>query len=506
MAAHDSGGRAPPGTDARIATLLNLHQSGRRDEAAAGLRRLLDEGALAAAGPLATLLLEQERDHEAAELLGPLVASNPANAEWIISLSVALRRLGRFDEALGHARRGVDLLPHTVQAWNALGLAALESGRLDEALATFDAGLKAVPGHPALWLHRAMTLRRLGRNREALPAYAQIARAFPQAVEGWRGLADVQAALGQNQAALHSRQQARALSPNDPDIAFEQATTLLQCGRALDASRLLESLLPVRGDRAPVWIWLARARLKLDDVAGARTAFERARALDPDDAMVAHFHAATSGILPDAVETDYIRHLFDDFADGFEHTLVDQLAYDTPAQLARLLQRLGADAATRVLDLGCGTGLMAAQLQRTGRAIDGVDLSPRMLERARSKGLYRDLHVAELVEFLRGAQQSWDLMVATDVYIYVPDAGASFPFVFERLLPGGWFGFSIERSAGDGTELMPQTGRYRQAPERIARELAAAGFVDIVQEPIVVRLESGQPVPGVLFVARRPQA
>jgi predicted TPR repeat methyltransferase len=393
-----------------------------------------------------------------------------------------------------------------VQAWNALGLAALDAGRLEEALAAFDTGLKGAQGHPALLLHRAMALRRLGRNEEALPAFAQLVRAFPQAPEGWRGLADVQAALGQAQAALHSRQQARARAPNDPDIAFEYATSLLLAGRALDAARLIETLLQVRGDRAQTWVWLARARLKINDVPGARVAFERAKALDPTDAMAAHFHAAASGVLPAVVETEYIRTLFDDFADRFEHTLVEQLSYDTPAQLAQLLKRLGADAAERVLDLGCGTGLMAMQLARSGRVIDGVDLSPRMLERAREKALYHELHAGELIEFLTQASANWDLVVATDVFIYMPNPGASFAPTFARLTAGGWFGFSIERSAGGDSELIPQTGRYRQAPERVARELSDAGFVDVVQEPLVLRLESGQPVAGVLFVARRPES
>jgi predicted TPR repeat methyltransferase len=504
MAANPPGSGNSTPNASRLAAAQALLQAGRLGEAEAGLRECLACGDANAAGPLATLLLQQERDREAAELLEPAVRAAPANGELVVSLSVALRRLGRLDEALDFARRGCTLLPQAVPAWNALGVAALEAGRNDEALAAFESGLRAAPGHPALILHGALALRRLGRNEEALQAYTRVTRAFPQALEGWRGLAETQAALGQLDAALRSRKQARAAAPNDIDVAFELAGALLNAGRPHESAPLLDRLLQARPERTQGWVWLARARLKLGDEGGARDAFARARALDPGDPMIAHFHTALSGTLPDAVETDYIRCLFDDFAAGFEHTLVDQLAYDTPAQLARLLHGLGADAAVRVLDLGCGTGLMAEQLRQPGRIIDGVDLSPRMLERARAKGIYRDLHVAELSAFLGQSAETWDLAVATDVYIYIPDAAASFRPMLEHLSPGGWFGFSIERSAGDGTELVPQTGRYRQSPERIAEQLTAAGFGDIVQESIVVRLESGRPVPGALFVARRP--
>jgi predicted TPR repeat methyltransferase len=504
MPANDPGTGNKTDPNLRFPFLQSLLQAGRLQEAEAGFRELLRNGDMQAAGPLATLLLQQGHDREAIELLEPLVRASPGDGEMVVNLSMALRRLGRLDEALQHARRGSLLLPRAVPAWNALGLAALESGRLEEALAAFDAGLAAAPQHPALCLHRAMALRRLRRNEEALAAYALLVRAFPQAPEGWRGLADVQGALGQAQAALRSHQQARALAPHDFDVAFEHAAALLKAGQALEAARLLESLLKARENHAQAWVWLGRARLKLDDLPAARIAFERAKALDADDAGIAHFHAAATGMLPAGVESDYIRNLFDDFADDFESTLVDQLSYDTPAQLARFLQRQGADVASRVLDLGCGTGLLALHVARPGRVIDGVDLSPRMLERARAKDLYRELHTAELIEFLRTVHAEWDVIAATDVFIYLADPGSSFALTLARLAPGGWFGFSIETSAGDGTELLPQTGRYRQAPARITRELSDAGFVDIAQEPVVLRQEGGKPVAGALFVARRP--
>jgi predicted TPR repeat methyltransferase len=503
MAANDPGIGNKTGQNPHLLALQSLLQAGRLQEAEAGFRELLRNGDGQASGPLATLLLQQGRDRDAVELIEPIVRASPDNGEMVVNLSMALRRLGRLDEALQYARRGSALLPQAVPAWNALGVAALESGRLEEALAAFDSGLKAAPQHPALSLHRAMALRRLNRNEEALAAFAQLVRAFPQAPETWRGLADVQTALGQTDAALRSSQQARALAPRDFDIAFEHAKALLRAGHALEAARLLEDLLKAREDHAQAWVWLGRARLKLDEVPAARLAFERAKSLDADDPGIAHFYAAATGTLPKAVETDYIRNLFDDFADDFEHTLVDLLSYDTPLQLARFLQRQGADAAARVLDLGCGTGLLATHLARPGRVIDGVDLSPRMLERARAKGLYSELHAAEIGEFLRATHEAWDLIVATDVFIYIADAGASFAPTLARLTPGGCFGFSIETSAGDDTELLPQTGRYRQSPARMTRELADAGFVDIAQESIVLRLESGKPVAGALFVARR---
>ena len=44
-------------------------------------------------------------------------------------------------------------------------------------------------------------------------------------------------------------------------------------------------------------------------------------------------------------------------------------------------------AGASVLDVGCGTGTLSVLLAEHGCRVTGVDLSPRMVERARAKGV-----------------------------------------------------------------------------------------------------------------------
>jgi SAM-dependent methyltransferase len=80
----------------------------------------------------------------------------------------------------------------------------------------------------------------------------------------------------------------------------------------------------------------------------------------------------------------------------------------------RLLERLRAvdwSAPRFVLDLACGTGRIGAWLRRRSRAaIDGVDLTPEMLEVARHRGAYRTLVVADVASTPL-APEAYDLCI-----------------------------------------------------------------------------------------------
>ena len=86
-----------------------------------------------------------------------------------------------------------------------------------------------------------------------------------------------------------------------------------------------------------------------------------------------------------------------DFAAHYDSTFADGLGYVYPLAIAATLAELGRPSGP-VLDIGCGTGLVAAAIhgRQPDMVIDGVDISPEMIEKAATKGAYRDLMVADL--------------------------------------------------------------------------------------------------------------
>lgn len=97
-----------------------------------------------------------------------------------------------------------------------------------------------------------------------------------------------------------------------------------------------------------------------------------------------------------------------------------------------------------VIDLGCGTGAAGERLAELGVGpIDGLDLSPEMIEVARAKGVYRHHFAADLTQPLEFADGSYAAAVSAGTFVsgHV-DAGA-FPEILRIIQPGGLFAFVV---------------------------------------------------------------
>jgi predicted TPR repeat methyltransferase len=256
---------------------------------------------------------------------------------------------------------------------------------------------------------------------------------------------------------------------------------------------------------------MGHALASLGEHGAASRAYQEALKLGPQDEYVRHLVMA-AGALPSAgrAPADYVATVFDGYADRFETHLIS-LGYTVPVRMRDILARHPAIAAGGglgpALDLGCGTGLAALAISDLSIGpITGVDLSTRMLDHARAKGLYADLRHADLMTELTGpVESSWPMIMAADVFVYFGDLPQAFEAVYERLVPGGWFVFSLEElEPGDAPWKLHRLGRYAHTPGYVHDTLASAGFRVIHNDRMAIRQEAGAPVVGMLIAAERP--
>lgn len=233
--------------------------------------------------------------------------------------------------------------------------------------------------------------------------------------------------------------------------------------------------------------------------------YRRILALNPSRADIRHMLEATTGSkAPDRASDEFVRAEFDGFADKFDSTLTTWLEYKAPQLVAEAVMRaLGTQAANQAtIDLGCGTGLAAPLLRPLSRRLEGIDLSPRMIEKARERGGYDALIVSEIGKYLEPRRHAYTLAVACDVFCYFGELAPTFKLIHDSLRPGGLFAFTVERHPGEGFRLQAN-GRYSHAQAFVAAAVSGAGFETVEDNEVQLRTELHRPVIGGCYVLRR---
>ena len=149
------------------------------------------------------------------------------------------------------------------------------------------------------------------------------------------------------------------------------------------------------------------------------------------------------------------KRLYGDWASYYDRELVEENAYAGPDLAAAVLARELVDRSARIIDIGCGTGLVGERLRTHGfTAIDGLDLVPEMLAVAAAKGIYDQLIEADLLEGAPLADDSYDAAISVGTFTHNHVGPAGLNEVLRLVRPGGLFVvmINVEAYASDGYE------------------------------------------------------
>lgn len=412
----------------------------------------------------------QGRDTAAEALYRRLIVLSPAMAEAYGEWAELPAASEKAPAAVVLFARAVVLRPDWSWAWNRLGVSQRTLGQWDGAALSFARAIDLDGASAAAHANLAGVLRRLKRGAESL-ALARRAVSLGPAVAGhWVELGLAECDAGDRDAAVSAFAEASRLDAGNAEAAWLQGECLSTLGRSGEA----------------------------------QLAYRRVLALDPTDRFGARLALARLGGEPPPGEAPaaFVRTLFDQYADGFDHDLVDGLHYRGPAIVSEAIFRTLGRGPFAVCDAGCGTGLMGLALRSVASRLDGVDLSPRMVEKARSRGVYDDLLAGNMVQALADRPMAYDLVTAADVLIYLGSLQPVFTAAWTALRPAGGFAFTVESHEGEGY-VVQDSRRFAHAASYLREQAAMAGFTPLVMERAWARHDRGQPVPGLLVVLRK---
>ena len=304
-----------------------------------------------------------------------------------------------------------------------------------------------------------------------------------------------------------SRRMAKPLDTSSGDILADRradyAEMLFGSGEPAPAAELMLGALELAPGWAMGWFRLGEFHEAAGDMDAAAEAWRMAAKLDPADRAGAALKLALAGKADasDAPPSAFVEALFDQYADKFDHSLVETLGYRVPDLLADAIAAARPGRFGLALDLGCGTGLMGERLRGSCDRLEGFDISAEMLRKARAKGVYDRLEKADLQAFHYEGPRA-DLVTAADVFMYVGAFEGIVRTVAGLLADDGLFAFSVEKlEANDGFALQ-SSRRYAHGEAYVRQVLGDAGLRVVSLEQHVIRQDRGEPVAGFVVTAQ----
>ncbi len=375
---------------------------------------------------------------------------------------------GDFVVAEAEYRAVLEEDPNHAGALHGMGVICYQAGRHSLAIDYLEASVAINDQDVVAYANLGNAFRAIRKWPKAVDAYSRATHLQPMLRDAWSYLSECLVQLKQYDRARRAALRACALAP----------------------------------DRADGWFRLGDAERMLGHLLEAQAAYRSYLTLDPTDRLGARVAlAAAGGERPDRVPADFVARLFDEYAASFDYHLTAKLGYSGPRHLRRLLQPWleALDRAPTVADLGCGTGLMAAELLDVGAVLDGVDLSAKMIAKARAKGFYTTLHIGDLIDWLASPpRRPYDLIIAADVLNYLGDLTPVFTAMRPILAPDGRAVFTLETNDRTETYDVGARLRFRHNREHVAGLAVAAGFTVLSISDAVLRKESGRPVRSIV--------
>ena len=354
-------------------------------------------------------------------------------AEAYGNLGIVLRDKGELDKAIEYYRQATSLNPNFSEAHNNLGIALKDKGNLSSAIESYNIAIKINPSYAKAHFHLGMALKEHGN------------------IDG----------------SIESYKNAIKINPNYAEVYSNIGNIFKEKGDIETAIKNYEAAIKIKFDYTEAYYNLGIALTDKGDFDAAIKNYNAVLEIKPDHAEAQHLLVSLLGNTTSSAPREYVERLFDGYAWKFDTSLLGKLDYRIPKSLSEIIIAQKTNVSLgKVLDLGCGTGLLGVELKQYCQSLEGIDLSKLMLHQAQKKNVYDQLHYYEVIEYLSEKSLNFDYFVCADVLIYIGDLSDTFRLIKSRNSRNGKFIFSTEHIEGTGY-FLEKTGRYSHSKSYI---------------------------------------
>lgn len=397
-----------------------------------------------------------------------------------------------WDKAWTSAVKAKNLAPTSDEVRVLLGLLSCQENKVDNAKIYFTKAEILNPNNVAAIMGLADLYSRESNYAEAEKRYRRVIELDAKNFDTHNNYAEMLQKSGRLSEALEEYRAAVLINPTSAEVSNNLGVILRDLGEYDEALGLMFNALNLNPslDEISVNIIETLTMLAYQDVDKASLIAKNWQKKYSDNVFAKKICAVLEGKNSE-VDKVYSKKLFDNFADNYE-LVMQNLGYSIPMAMAGIVGYVQG----RIVDLGCGTGLVGAVIKNDENYIIGVDISQNMLQEAAKKKVYDELVCADIVEYLE-QNHDFDWVFAADVCGYISDIND-----IVKKLKNKKIVFSIEVTDEVLKCKTGISGRYMHNPEYIEKVLQQNGFDDICKHELVLRSEKGQPVKGMIFMAQ----
>lgn len=169
--------------------------------------------------------------------------------------------------------------------------------------------------------------------------------------------------------------------------------------------------------------------------------------------------------------------LYREWASSYDRTMIDGLGYISPGLLCDAFARNVEWRDRRVLDVGCGTGLVGVELVRQGFAtFDGLDLSVDMMNEARRRGVYGELIAADLTQPLLIEDGAYGAVVCNGTFTSGHVDASCLDEIVRVIEPGGVLACAVHDAVWDKNGFADGFDRLALTGAIVKMEVVAAPY------------------------------
>ncbi len=362
--------------------------------------------------------------------------------------------------------------------------------------------LEVMPGSSLVNYNLGLALFELGNFNESLQCYSEALRQAPEEQDLLYNYALCCQKLTKYDKAIRTYTKLLSVSPADVDALYNLACCYMDSGKEEQAQKKFLEVLKINPEHIPSLNNLGCLLHKNGELSQAEDYYTRLLQLQPDHQSAKHLLASILGYTTDKAPAHYVEGIFDSYSSHYDESLSQKLAYRLPKTARQhfdAIFKIEPDS-LNTLDLGCGTGLSGMAFVDVSSKLTGIDLSRNMIERAKQKKIYNNLFVNEIETYLDSCSDSYDLVLAFDIFPYIGKLSSTFQKILSVSSKKCLFCFSIEKSSCYPFKLQ-NTGRYAHSHPYIQETCTEAGWSVDSANDINLRKEKGKWLEGILYFA-----